>query len=203
MQGERGACAAGWRTGRWRVARVRARARDVAAALERHGRGGSGTRGCVSRRPGRVGWAGGVAASGVHRSEAGGRGTGLLRGARKEKGRARPACTSGKERGKRKGGKRKENGKEKWREKKRGRERDPRRDHGADHGAGRPRLAPGRARARCAGRGKNRVLDTGVGTSLSGIGRSEQGGSRKAGIRVSRRDLELNDKAKILAHDLS
>ena len=35
MQGERGACAAGWRTGRWRVARVRARARDVAAALER------------------------------------------------------------------------------------------------------------------------------------------------------------------------
>ena len=56
---------------------------------------------------GRVGWAGGVAASGVHRSEAGDRGTGLLRGTRKEKGRARPACTSGKERGKGKGKKRK------------------------------------------------------------------------------------------------
>ena len=55
-----------------------------------------------------MGWAGGVAASGVHRSEAGGRGTGLLRGARKEKGRARPACTSGKERGKGKGKKEKE-----------------------------------------------------------------------------------------------
>ena len=134
--------------------RVRACARDVAAALERLGRGGFGTRGCVSRRPGRGAWAG--QASGVHRSEAGGRGTELLRGARKEKGRARPACTSGKERGKGKGKKGKENGKEKWREKKRGRERDPRRDHGADRGSGRPRLAPGRARARCAGQGKNR-----------------------------------------------
>ena len=101
-----------------------------------------------------MGWAGGVAASGVHRSEAGGRGTGLLRGARKEKGRARPACTTGKERGKgKKKKKRKKNGKEKRRKKKRWRERDPRRDHGADRGAGQPRLASGRARARCAGRG--------------------------------------------------
>ena len=155
--------ATGWRTGRWRVrVRARARSRDVAAALERLGRGGSGTRGCVSRRPGRGAWAG--QASGVHRSEAGGRGTGLPRGARREKGRARPACTSGKERGKGKGKKGKENGKEKWREKKRGRERDPRRDHGADRGAGRPRLASGRAKARRAGRGKNRTRDTGVGS---------------------------------------
>ena len=60
---------------------------------------------------GRVGWAGGVAASGVHRSEAGGRGTGLLRGAGEEKGRARPACTTGKERGK---GKKKKKRKRKW-----------------------------------------------------------------------------------------
>ena len=31
---------------------------------------------------------------------------------------------------------------------------------------------------------------------------AEQGGFRKTGVRVSRRDLELNDEAKILAHDL-
>jgi hypothetical protein len=41
-----------------------------------------------------------------------------------------------------------------------------------------------------------RVLDTGVGTSFSGIGRSEQGGFRKTGVRVLRRGLELNDEAK-------
>ena len=112
--GERGwtgwCCARdGWRTGRWRVrvrVCVRACACDVAAALERLGRGGFGMRGCVSRRPGRGAWAG--QASGVHRSEAGDRGTGLLRGARKEKGRARPACTTGKERGKGKEKKEKE-----------------------------------------------------------------------------------------------
>ena len=188
--------ATGWRTGRWRVrVRARARARDVAAALERLGRGGSGTRGCVSRRPGRGAWAG--QASGVHRSEAGGRGTGLPRGARKEKGRARPACTTGKERGKGKKKKRKgkENGKEKWREKKRGRERDPSRDHGADRGAGRPRLASGRARARRAGRG-----EIGCRIRCRVLGESgdlaEQGRFRKTGVRVSRRDLELNDEAK-------
>ena len=60
----------------------------------------------------------------------------------------------GEKEGKGKKRKGKNNGKEKWREKKRGRERDPRRDHGADRGAGRPRLAPGRVRARCAGRGE-------------------------------------------------
>jgi len=155
VQGERGARAAGWRTGRWRVrARARACARDVAAALERLGRGGSGTRGCVSRRPGRGAWAGQagwrrVACTGA-RQAAGVRGCSAAQGKRRggPGRRARQGRREGRER--KKG---KENGKEKWREKKRGRERDPRRDHGADRGAGRPRLASGRARARCACRG--------------------------------------------------
>ena len=68
----------------------------------------------------------------------------------------------GKEREKKRKERRKENGKRKEKEKgggkkrkkKREGERDPRRDHGADRGAGRPRLASGRARVRCAGRGK-------------------------------------------------
>ena len=50
--------------------------------------------------------------------------------------------------------------------------------------------------------GKNRVLDTGVGTSFSGIGRSEQGGSRKAGVRVLRRDRAQRRETN-LANDLT
>ena len=87
--------------------------------------------------------------------------------------------------------KKKKEGKEKG--KRREGERDPRRDHGADRGAGRPRLASGRARVRCAGREIGcRIRVSG----LWGIGRS--GGTGKipeTGVRVSRRDLELNDEA--------
>jgi len=43
------------------------------------------------------------------------------------------------------------------------------------------------------------VLDTGVGTSLSGIRRSEQGGSRKAGVRVLRMDRAQRRETKISA----
>ena len=56
--------------------------------------------------------------------------------------------------------KKKKEGKKKG--KRREGERDPRRDHGADRGAGRPRLASGRAKARRAGRGKNRTRVSGL-----------------------------------------
>ena len=42
-----------------------------------------------------------------------------------------------------------------------------------------------------AGRGRKRVLDTGVGSGPSGFERSEQGGSRKVGVRILKR-VELN-----------
>ena len=87
--------------------------------------------------------------------------------------------------------KKKKEGKEKG---KREGERGPRRDHGADRGAGRPRLASGRARARRAGRG-----ETGCWIRVSGLwGIGRSGGTGKipeTGVRVSRRDLELNDEA--------
>ena len=74
-------------------------------------------------------------------------------------------------------------------------ERDPRRDHGADRGAGRPRSASGRARARRAGRG-----ETGCWIRVSGLwGIRSPGGTGRIPenwVRVSRRDLELNDEAK-------
>jgi len=87
--------------------------------------------------------------------------------------------------------KKKKEGKEKG--KRREGERDPRRDHGADRGACRPRVASGRARTRRTGR------EIGCRIRVSGlweIGRS--GGTGKipeTGVRVSRRDLELNDEA--------
>ena len=86
--------------------------------------------------------------------------------------------------------KKKKEGKEKG--KRREGERDPRRDHGADRGACRPRVASGRARTRRTGR------EIGCRIRVSGlweIGRS--GGTGKipeTGVRVSRRDLELNDE---------
>src|SRR6185503_1752914 len=83
-------------------------------------------------------------------------------GGRKERGEEKKEKEE-KERKEKENGKKKKKkeGKEKG---KREGERDPRRDHGADRGAGRPRLASGRARVRRAGRGKNRVSDTGVGS---------------------------------------
>ena len=44
--------------------------------------------------------------------------------------------------------------------------------------------------------GENRVVDTGVGTSFFGNRKIGTGRFLETGVRVSRRDLELNDKAK-------
>ena len=129
---------------------------------------------------GRVGWAGGVAASGVHRSEAGGRGTGLPPRRKEGEGEG-PAGVHVRE-GEREGKGKKE--KEKKMEKRNGGrkregERDPRRDHDADRGAGRPRLAPGRVRARCAGRGKKNRDGTAGDLDVSSV----PWGIRKSGGR--------------------
>ena len=46
------------------------------------------------------------------------------------------------------------------------------------------------------------MLDTSVGSGPLGIGRPEQGGSRKAGVRVLRRDRAQRRETN-LAHDLN
>ena len=191
--------------------RVRAAVRAARRARAGHGRGagwcapsrcraaralgvwGRRARGAPGGRPSGAGVAcpGGEACSvGARSGEQG------ARGGRARARRARQRRKEG-ERGRKKMGKRKEKEKEKRREengKRREGERDPRRDHGADRGACRPRLASGRARVRRAGRGKTGCWIRVPG--LWGIGRS--GGTGKipeTGVRVSRRDLELNDEA--------
>ena len=168
MQGERGACAAGWRTGRWRVARVRARARarDVAAALERLGvagrdmRAGQAEHGQGARvgeedRPGRAccatgaGSKGGVSGGDVldwarsGGAEGEGKGAGQARAAEK-KGRREREREEGRKEKKRE----RKNEKRKEKEKKGGERKGKRREGeicgdpaGGDSDAGRARAA--------------------------------------------------------------
>ena len=166
MQGERGACAAGWRTDRWRVARVRARARDVAAALERLGVAGrdvragqaehsQGARVGEEGRPGRACCGTGAGSKGgVARRKTCSVGHGRAEQRARERaraGRARQRRKEG-ERGRGKKGEKKRKEKEKWekekKKKKEGREKGKRREGeicgdpaGGDSDAGRARAA--------------------------------------------------------------
>ena len=162
MQGERGACTAGWRTGRWRVARVRARARarDVAAALERLGVAGRDVRaGQAEHSQGaRVGEEGEEGRPGRRaawpergpRMACPGGGRGRVSRGQKGPGQARGrGGRKGREGGERRGKRRKRKRKwEKEREKKeKGGERNQERKRerggervGADRGRGRPRV---------------------------------------------------------------
>ena len=172
----------------------RARARDVAAALERLGVAGrdvragqvehsQGARVGEEGRPGRAccvtgaGSKGGVSGGDVldwarsGGAEGEGKGAGQARAAEKKGRRERGGRREKRKEKRKKMEKRKEKKKEgREKGKRREGERDPRRDHGADRGAGRPRLASGRARARRAGRGETgcRIRVSG----LWGIGRS-------------------------------
>ena len=200
VRGELGAGLSGARLGR--AGREREGERGRAGRGARLVRAASGARGVLGSGPAqRGGW------WRVRAVRSRGRGPGRCSAAfgkeggegRKERGEEKKEKEERKRKEKENGKKKKKKeGKEKG---KREGERGPRRDHGADRGAGRPRLASGCARARRAGRG-----ETGCWIRVSGLwGNGSPGGTGRIPenwVRVSRRDLELNDEAKFLAHDL-